>query len=174
MSNKVFIGIICLLIAGSIGFVVVKNKNKPPQGERPGIAQKDMGGKHVAEGSKAYGGGIPPTSGDMGQPLAWQVYEQEVPDMNLVHNLEHGGIVVSYRPDLPADQIAKIKALFSKPYSRKNFSPIKAVVAPRAADESPIIMTSWRRYMKLNAYDEEKMVDYYLRNVGKAPEGTAR
>lgn len=173
MSNKMFISLISLLILGSIGFLAVKSSNKPPQGERPGTAQADKGRDHIAEGTKMYGGGIPPTSGPHASPVPWQVYNQEVPDLNLIHNLEHGGIVISYRPDLPPDQIAKIKALFAAPYSRKGFSPIKAVVAPRAANESPIIISSWTRNMKLDSYNEEKMVDYYLRNIGKSPEPTA-
>lgn len=173
MSNKVFIGLISLLIVGSLGFIAVKNKNSPAQTERLGIAQEDKGQKHVAPGSTKYGGALPPTSGDHTTPVPWQVYDQEVPDENAVHNLEHGGVVISYRPDLPAEHVAKIKALFSKPYSRKGFSPIKAVVAPRAANKSPIIMSSWTRYIELDTFDEEKMVEYYLRNVGKAPEGSA-
>lgn len=173
MSDKIFIGIIVLAIIGSVGFMVVKSQSRPPQGERPGIAHEDKGQKHVADGTKLYGGAIPPTSGDHASPVPWQVYDQEVPDVNTIHNLEHGGIVINYRPDLPADQVARIKGLFSKPYSRSTFKPIKAVVAPRAANESPIIMSSWTRNLKLTAYDEKKMIEYYLRNVGKAPEGTA-
>lgn len=173
MSNKFFIGFIALMIVGSAGFVAVKNSNRPAQGERPGVAHEDKGRKHVEEGGKLYGGAIPPTSGDHASPAPWQVYNQEVPDVNTVHNLEHGGIVISYRPDLPQEQVTKMKELFSKPYSRKNFSPIKAIVAPRAANESPIIMSSWTRNLKMESFDEEKMVQYYLRNVGKAPEGSA-
>lgn len=173
MSNKVFLGLISLLIVVSAGYMVVKDRSRPAQGERPGVAQEDKGQKHVAPGSTKYDGPVPPTSGDHTTPVPWQVYDQEVPGENAIHNLEHGGIVITYRPDLPADQVAKIRALFSKPFSREKFSPIKAVVAPRAANEAPIILSSWTRNMKLEAYDEEKMVEYYLRNVGQAPEGTA-
>lgn len=174
MSDKVFIGIISLVIVGFVGFMLVKNQSRPAQSERPGTAHEDKGQKHVADGTKLYGGAIPPTSGDHASPVKWQAYDQEVPDVNTIHNLEHGGIVINYSPDLPADQVAKIKSLFTKPYSRSTFKPIKAVIAPRAANESPIIMSSWTRNLKLAAYDEEKMVQYYLRNVGKAPEGAAQ
>ncbi len=174
MTNKFFIGVISILVLGVIGITAAQKNEQPPQGERPGVAHDDNGREHVAEGSKTYGGAIPPTSGDHGQPVPWQVYTQEVPDMNLVHNMEHGGIVVTYRPDLPADQLAKITSLFSKPFSREKFSPTKALVAPRAANESPIILSSWTRSMTFDRYDEEKMVEYYLRNIGKSPEPTAQ
>lgn len=174
MSNKLFLGLISLFVIGFIGFLVINKNSQAPQGERPGVAQTDKGRKHVADGTKLYGGAIPPTSGDHASPAPWQVYKQEVPDVNSIHNLEHGGIVISYRPDLPADQIAKIEGLFGKPFSRQRFTPSKAIVTPRAANESPIILSSWTRNLKLNAFDEDKMVAYYLRNVGNAPEGTAQ
>ena len=173
MSNKFFIGLLSVMLVLSFGYITLKSKNREPQGERPGISQENHGQKHVAEGSKKYGGAIPPTSGDHASPVDWQAYDQEVPDLNIIHNLEHGGIVITYRPDLPADQVAKIKGLFFKPYSRKGFSPIKAVVAPRAANKTPIVVSSWTRYMELNSYDEQKMVDYYLQNYGKSPEPLA-
>lgn len=165
MSNKFFYGFLALVVVGFLGFVIT---NKEPEKPRPGIEHSDNGRKHVQ--SKEYGGEEPPTSGDHAEPLAWQVYDQEVPDANVIHNMEHGGVYISYRPDLPKDQIEEIKALFSKPYSNKSFSPIKAVVAPRSENKAPIVMSSWTRSETLNAFNEQAMIDYYLRNIGKSPE----
>lgn len=173
MSNKVFIGIIAFIIAGTIGYSFFKKSDRPPAGDRPGFAHEDKGRKHVEDGSVKYGGPQPPTSGDHSGPAPWQVYNQEVPDINIIHNLEHGGIYVSYQPGLSMDQVAKLNALFSAPFSRAKFTPSKALVAPRAANDAPIIISSWNRSLKLQQFDEEKLVQYYLRNVGKAPEGGA-
>lgn len=173
MSNKVLLTIIAVLTIGMFGYVAVKKKDAPPETPRPGLEQPDKGREHVADGTVPYGEAEPPTSGAHSSPVPWQAYEQEIPDMNVIHNLEHGGVYVSYRPDLPQDQVAKIKALFTKPFSNPKFSPTKAVVAPRSANGSPIIMSSWNRNLKLESFDEAKMMEYYLRNVGKAPEGAA-
>lgn len=173
MSNKIFMTLIAVLIVGVFGYVVIQKKDVPPESPRPGTEQSDKGQKHVEDNAVAYGGPEAPTSGDHSSPLPWQVYDQEIPDINIIHNMEHGGVYISYQPDLPADQIAKIKELFSKPYSNVKFTPNKAVVAPRDANDSPIIMSSWRRSMRLGSFDEAKMIDYYLRNVGKSPEPTA-
>lgn len=170
MSNKIFYGFVALLVLGTIGFVVIKNQSKP-EVPRPGIEQADHGRKHVA--SKQYGEGEPPTSGDHASPIAWQVYQQEVSDDAVIHNMEHGGVYISYSSSLPADQVAKITAIFGAPFSRKGFSPSKAVVAPRTANDAPIIMSSWNRNEKLETFDEEKLVQYYLKNIGKSPEPTA-
>lgn len=170
MSNKVFIGIIVVLLAGLFGIFAFQKKGEAPASERPGIAQPDEGRKHVEVGAKEYGGPEPPTSGDHANPLPWGFNAQEIQDINVIHNMEHGGIYVSYRPDLSVDQIAKIKALFSEPYSRKDFQASKAIIAPRSANESPIVMSSWTRSLKLDSFDEEKMVDFYRRNIGQSPE----
>ena len=175
MSTRTFVALIAIILIGFAIPVATSNKDRPSQGPRPGVEHKDKGQQHVQGlDTKPNTKAEIDTSGNHDQaPLPWQVYDQEIPDAKVIHNLEHGGIYISYSPDLPADQIAKIKALFSKPYSRENFSPIKAIVAPRTANSSPIVMSSWKRSMKLEKYDEEKMVQYYLRNHGNAPEGTA-
>lgn len=165
MNSKILYGVMALVVVGFFAFAIA---NKEPEKPRPGLAHEDKGRTHVQ--SKEYGGDEPPTSGDHASPLAWQVYDQEVPDANVIHNMEHGGVYISYRPDLPKDQIAKIKALFSKPYLNAKFSPIKAVVAPRAEDKAPIVMSSWTRSESFQTFDEAKMIEYYLANIGKSPE----
>lgn len=175
MSNKVFIALVTLLIIGSVGFLIVKKQTSPPV-ERPGIAQKDLGRQHV-QGieSQPNVGAEPPTSGDHAfQPLPWQAYEQEIPDGSVIHNLEHGGIYISYRPDLPKEQVDQIKALFFRPFSKDRFTPTKAIMAPRSQNESPIVLSSWTRSMKLESFDAKKMEQYYRLNVGKSPEPAAQ
>lgn len=174
MSSKVFIAIFAVLILVTTGVVIVNKKSRPVS-ERPGTELPDHGRQHLAPGKTLeYGDPEPPASGTHGSTLEWGVYDHEIPDMNMIHNLEHGGVYVSYRPDLPQEQIDKIKALFEQPYSREGFSPTKALVAPRAANNAPVILTSWRRHLKLDTFNEEKIVEYYLRNVGKSPEAKAR
>lgn len=170
--SKGFIAIVIALVVGSTGFIIMKKSDEPVTA-RPGTEQPDNGRNHVDDGTVKYGGPEAPTSGDHSSPAPWQYFEQEIPDMNVIHNMEHGGIYISYRPDLPPEQIAKIKAMFFKPYSNTSFTPTKAIAAPRAANDAPIIMSSWRRSMKLDSFDEKKMKEYYLRNVGKSPEPAA-
>lgn len=174
MSNKFFMGLIALIVVGTVGFIIVNNKNDPPA-ERPGIAQKDLGRQHV-QGieNQPNTGSEPPTSGDHAvSPLPWQAYDQEIPDGSAIHNLEHGGIYISYRPDLPKEQVNQIKEIFFQPFSRENFTPNKVLLAPRPQNESPIVVSSWTRSMKLDTFDAEKVIEYYRRNVGKSPEATA-
>ena len=167
MGNKIFYGILVVLVVGGFSIAAANKKPQPP---RPGSAVADHGRVHVAQTAMQYSGGEPPTSGKHSEPIKWGVYSQELPDINVIHNMEHGGIYISYKPDLPKEQIEKINALFGAPFSKAGFRPSKALVAPRAANVSPIIMSSWNRELKFSKFDEQTMYDYYFRNIGKSPE----
>jgi hypothetical protein len=171
VGNKIFAGTLIVLVVGGFSFAAAHKKSTPP---RPGVALANHGRTHVAQAAKPYGGSEPPTSGDHAEPVNWGVYSQPVPDINVIHNMEHGGVYISYKPDLPKDQIDKINALFGTPFSKVGFSPSKVVVAPRATNDAPIILSSWDREQKLNAFDELAMYDYYFRNIGKSPEPGAK
>lgn len=171
MNSKILYGLIIALVVGFVGFVAFRNVDKAPEQSRPGIAHANLGREHVK--SKVYGGDEPPTSGPHAADLPWKAYNEEIPDVNAIHNLEHGGIYISYRPDLAKDQVDKIKALFTEPFSDPNFTPRKVIIAPRANNKSPIVMSSWLRSEKFSSYDKQPMIDYYLKNLGKSPEPLA-
>lgn len=168
MNNKIFYSVIAVLVIGVLTFAVV---NKEPETPRPGAEHADEGRTHVA--TKEYGGDEPPTSGDHAEPVAWGAYNQEIPDANAIHNLEHGGVYISYSSDLAQEEIARIKALFSDPYSNPDFVPTKALVGPRAENKAPIVMSSWRRSQTFEKFDENAMIEYYKKNIGKSPEPLA-
>lgn len=57
----------------------------------------DIGRNHIAEGQLYEGySSRPATSGPhWGAPARWGAYSAQLPDERLVHNLEHGGIVIA-------------------------------------------------------------------------------
>ena len=140
MNPKFLYGFIGILLVGFAALVVVSKQSEPP---RPGIAHTDEGRKHVER--KDYSDNELPTSGDHASPVAWGVYETQQRDDQLIHNLEHGGIVVTYRPDIPSSQLNDLKRLVSKPYSEPKFAPTKIVLAPRPANEESIVLSSWQQ-----------------------------
>lgn len=168
-ENIVKIGFV-VAIVGILG-VAVAVKDSRPETPRPGDEQEDKGAQHIqAQNSPEYDGAEPPTSGDHAEAVNKGVYQTELPDVNTIHNLEHGYIYVSYQPDLPQAEIDKMELLFFEPFSNSEFSPTKVIMAPRAANESPIVLSSWNRSQKFDSYDEEAMMQYYLKNVSKSPE----
>ena len=43
-------------------------------------------------------------------------------------------------------------------------------MSPREANDAKIVLVSWTRLMKLDIYDEAKILDFIQRNKGKGPE----
>jgi len=71
------------------------------------------GWTHVPEGSAITYRSNPPASGPHYPVwLRYQEYPQPMARGYWVHNLEHGAIVVLYRPDAPADVIRQITEAF--------------------------------------------------------------
>jgi len=171
MNSKLFYGVLVVLVVGFATLAIISQSQPEPQ--RLGDAHDDNGREHVK--SKDYGDpDEPPTSGDHADPMPWGPYDRELPDVNTIHNLEHGGIYVSYQPDLPAEQVEAMKQLLFAPYTDSEFQPNKVIMAPRAANASLIVISSWQRSIKLDAYDKQKIIDYYTTNAGKSPEPLAR
>lgn len=168
MNSRIVYSILALAAVALIGFLAI---SKPKEAPRVGVAHEDHGREHVE--TKTYGGEEPPTSGDHANALPWGVYQDEVDDVNTIHNLEHGGVYISYRPDVPPEHIERIKALFFEPYVKKDFKPTKVVMAPRAKNKAPIIISSWLRSQSFEQYNEQAMIEYYKSNAGKSPEPLA-
>jgi len=76
-------------------------------------------------------------------------------------------------PRPPKEIVSEIQQLFFEPFSNEDFRPNKVIMAPRAANESQIIMSSWLRSEKFESYDPDLLMNYYLLNANKSPEPTA-
>src|SRR5215210_2065067 len=108
---RIVIGLIVLaFIAGFIALIVVDRSQRAAKDPPSGVEQVDVGpaGKHT-EGTVTYAQD-PPAGGEH-NPV-WQnqgFYEEQVRNENVVHTLEHGGVWITYRPDLSQDQKDKLR-----------------------------------------------------------------
>lgn len=106
----------------------------------------------------------PPTSGwHYAEPASWGYYNDELPDELVVHNLEHGGIWITYKS---LDDTAVIDQLVA--LSRRYRT--KVIVTLRAKNDSRIAVAAWGHLMKLEQYDERAIVDFINRFKNKGPE----
>ncbi|MGH9548434.1 MAG: DUF3105 domain-containing protein [Terriglobales bacterium] len=108
----------------------------------------------------------PPTSGPhYVEPAPWGVYQRELPDETLVHNLEHGGIWISYS-DIDRATKQEIETL-AKQHADK------MIVTSRARDDAKIVLASWRRLLKLDRFDEDTVLSFIKANKNRSPEADA-
>ncbi len=124
----------------------------------PGLAQD-----HVT-GVVAYPQ-TPPVGGK--HSATWQncgVYSAPVQNENAVHSLEHGAMWITYRPDLPASEIATIVGDTSgEPY---------ALVSPYPELPSPIVASAWGVQLKLTSASDPRLKSFVekYKSGSSAPE----
>ena len=81
----------------------------------------------------------PPTSGRHYQePAPDGAYGEAPSDTQLVHNLEHGRVIVWVKPSLPEEQRADLKALFDE-------DSYQMVLVPRSNMPYPVAASAWNR-----------------------------
>ena len=80
---------------------------------------------------------FPPSSGPhYQQPAPWGIYPDSVKQTILVHNLEHGGIVIQYGPGVSKSDVEKIQSFYQD-------DPYGLVVAPYPKLKKSIAVTAW-------------------------------
>ena len=95
-------------------------------------------GDHVGELPEGYEhNSDPPTSGAHNpQPAAWDLYDEPVDQLILIHNLEHGGVVIQYGDDVPESDVAALVDWYRD-------DPNGIVIAPRPELGNQIALGAW-------------------------------
>ena len=79
------------------------------------------------------------------------VYTNPVPNENAVHSLEHGAMWVTYRPDLAAPQVAKLRQALPETY---------AVLSPYPGLPAPVVVSAWGRQLTLTGADDARLAAF--------------
>lgn len=152
--------LIILLITGGVWFSQKRNANLPGQ------FIPDQGREHVGPGHVHIYNSNPPTSGwHSSQPAEWGVYKEELADETVIHNLEHGGVWISYKSDIPEEVRKKLENFYEK-WGRK------VIIAPRSKNDSDIALAAWNRLDKFNIaeYSDERVEKFIKAFRNKGPE----
>lgn len=118
---------------------------------------------------------VPATSGlHSPQTAIWNLYDQPVPQINYVHNLEHGGMVIQYGSAVPDTVVGQLTDWYQE-------DTRGIIVAPLAADmeegdatlADKVVVNSWTHKMTCTTFDAEALdqfKDDYRGPQGDAPE----
>ena len=80
---------------------------------------------------------FPPTSGPHHpEPAIWNEYDQPVEQLRLIHNLEHGGLVVQYGSRVPRSTVNELGAFYRS-------DPNGMILAPLPRLGNRITMAAW-------------------------------
>jgi len=106
------------------------------------------------------------------------VYDKPVPNEHAVHDLEHGVVWITYRPNLPAAQVKQLQALVGKQSmideggtNENRFMDL----SPWADNSlpSPIVVSSWGYQLKVDSPTDKRIqqfIDKFRHNKTYTPE----
>lgn len=149
------------IIIGAVTFAIIHgNANKP---DLSAVKSYTYAGSQHTTSHVDYKES-PPVGGEHNPVwLNCGVYDTPVPKENAVHSLEHGAVWITYRPDLPAADIAKLKELTPDTY---------AVLSPYEGLTSPVVITAWGKQLALTGVNDNRLEAFIkeYRESPKAPE----
>jgi uncharacterized protein DUF3105 len=132
-------------------------------GQAIGEHKDEVSKFHVASGQKVDFPSLPPTSGDHwaapAAPAPWGVKTSWLPFEVTVHNLEHGGIVILYGPDVTSEQVNTLR-LYVRQLQSSGFPKIILEPWPDMPKDSKIILTAWNWIMNLPGVDQVSIVKF--------------
>jgi uncharacterized protein DUF3105 len=143
-----------------------------------GVGEKAVGtyiatagvGQHIPEGQPIAYAQTPPVGGPhWPTPAVWGVSSQAIPDERAVHNLEHGGVVISQN-GMSDDDLARLRS-FLATYPRDQFNEVKVVVRPYdRIPKGTTVLTAWGWTETLTSYDEGKVKEFMDAHLNKCCE----
>lgn len=133
-AGVVMVGAVVAFVAlagGGNGSAAISSKDCVEQ-SYPGLSAKHLGSP---DGKVKYNS-FPPSSGPHYQsPAPWGIYTESVKQPILVHNLEHGGIIIQYG-DVGSDAVNDLQSFYRD-------DPYGLVVAPYPKLGKKFALTAW-------------------------------
>ncbi len=126
-----------------------------------------VGREHVPEGTTVttYNSNPPSSGPHWPAPTKNGIYDSSLSDEQLVHNLEHGYIWISYKSDVGDDVKNELKKIVGD-------DTWKIVLEPRDKDETMIALAAWGRVLKLDTPDYNKIKAFIRTYRNRGPEKT--
>jgi uncharacterized protein DUF3105 len=183
----VALGVAIIVAAAVVGIVLATRSGSAEASGPDGACTRQtfppMGRQHVEKLSSDFRyNSYPPTSGPhyppgSKAPAVWNIYDTPVDEAALVHNLEHGGVVVQYGADVPDSTVEEITRWYEGQDTQNGLvvAPIWPSIqaTPPADAGKKIYLTSWTHLMTCPTFDQgafDNFVDDYRGPNGDAPE----
>ena len=150
----IIVGLIAaVFLAGFAALVIVDARQKAASGPPGGVQTYDVGpgGEHT-EGTVDYAQS-PPTGGEHNS--IWQncgFYEEPIRSETAVHSLEHGAVWITYSPDLPQNEIARLRDLAQ--------SNDYVLVSPYPDLDSPVVASAWGKQLNLESAEDPDLEQF--------------
>ena len=120
---------------------------------------EELDRRHATELPKGYVyNSFPPTSGTHHpRPAIWNMYDEPVPQLLLVHNLEHGGIAVQYGDQVPEEEVERLRAWYSADPVGKVVAPLPVPTNENAESRGRVYATAWTHLLVCPGVNEQAL-----------------
>lgn len=165
--RTVAIAVAAIAVVAIVGFFLF-NRQQTSMAVPDGIKDFAYQGAQHSEDPVTYA--EHPPVGGVHNPV-WQncgYYASPVPNENAVHSLEHGAVWITYQPDLPADQVQKLKDLADG----QSF----ILVSPMDGLPSPVVASAWNHQLQLQSANDaglEQFIRLFRLNKNAPEPGAA-
>jgi hypothetical protein len=120
--------------------------------------------QHLAPGQELDYPQSPAVGGDHAASwLECGAYDEPVPEVNVVHDLEHGTVWLTYRSDeVDADGVRHLTEVL----------PANGILSPYDDQQAPVVITVWGRQLELTGPDDPRIALFIAQfgAGGTAPE----
>jgi hypothetical protein len=166
---------IAVVVAVLVGFLIFSERSEEESFESVSAGQagcteieepEEMGANHVNEGTAVQYNTTPPTSGDhYGQTASGGFSATALQPENVVHNMEHGQIIVWYDPGAPGATVESIEAYVDG-------AGIGMVATPydQVPDGKSFTLTAWGAMQSCDEVSEEVLDNFRSQYQGRGPE----
>lgn len=145
MQRMLLIVFMAVILGGAIiGGVLYSNRRNA---SLPGTYYASVGAEHIplrGEPKTPYASNPPSSGSHYSYAAKWGVYDYEVHDQIFLHNLEHGGVWIAYKPEVASSTVNVLKGVID------SFGGSKWVMAPRSANDADIAVVAWTRVLKFD------------------------
>lgn len=176
-----------VLAAGALIVVLLVVFGGGGSSSNAGAAQPDDGSAHTNDGAACRTNpascnvsanpysSLPGTSGPhWGNPGSWGVYTTPAAESQVIHNLEHGGIVIWYDPGrLDDSSIQALEDYVDTQVASGVSGRFKFIVSPWGGVDplpAPVIATAWRYLLELQSADTGAIAEFARARYGRSPE----
>ncbi|MCI0607840.1 MAG: DUF3105 domain-containing protein [Anaerolineae bacterium] len=175
LVSRLFWGVIVALGLVALGYIAWQALQP-----RLGISVPVMGSQHIQDGEQhePYNSD-PPTSGPhYVEPAKPGFYDEALLDEQLVHNLEHGYVIIWYNctglEETACETLKEeIRGMMDQAGTVGLSSATKLIAVPRLSLPGPIAATSWGRLYKPETFNADELLTFIKEFRNKAPEPNA-
>lgn len=174
LTRVTVVGVVVIL-AAVVAYIVVSNRQEKSQAIEKlekGSCQYDEeydrdggAGRNHVNGNLQYDTN-PPSGGDhnpQAAPPSQYTAQNAPPDAQVVHSMEHGYVIIWYKPDLSEDAVNQLKAVTDK-YSRD------VLLVPRANMDTPVAATVWHKRLLCQNAEPDTLDTFITSYRNQGPE----